>query len=113
MNARAIPRAAVRSYLRVLRVPFDAAITLLPGDGSGAKTAARARVDRADASARSILGLVLNDADLRDDAARRHEAVRARQQAAQLRDEAKRKSEQADSRLEDRQEEASKTRQRA
>lgn len=113
MNTRAIPRAAVNSYLRAVRLPFDAAINLLPGDRTGIKPAAAAAVDRVDARTRSVLGFVLNDAELREEAQRRREAVRGRQRAGRLREEAERKSEQADERLERRQQKATQARRRA
>jgi hypothetical protein len=113
MNTRAIPRAAVNSSLRVARLPFDAAINLLPGDGTGIKPAAAAAVDRVDAGTRSLLGLVLNDTELREDARQRREALAGRQRAGNLREEAERKSAQADEQLERRQEKAAQTRRRA
>lgn len=113
MNTRAIPRTAVNTYLRVVRLPFDAAINLLPGDRTGLKPAAATAVDRVDAGTRSLLAFALNDPDLRDEARRRREALRARQRAGRLREEAERKSQQADERLEHRQEDAAQTRRRA
>ena len=47
MNARAIPRAAVTSSIRLARLPFDVAARALPGGGSNARLA----VDRAEAAA--------------------------------------------------------------
>ena len=37
MNVRAIPRTAVEGYLRLVRVPLDGAVSLLPGNGTGAR----------------------------------------------------------------------------
>ena len=37
MNIRAIPRTAVKTSIRLARLPFDAAVQLLPGNGAGAK----------------------------------------------------------------------------
>jgi hypothetical protein len=38
MNVRAMPRTAVESYLRLIRLPVDAAIRLLSGNGAGANS---------------------------------------------------------------------------
>jgi hypothetical protein len=56
-------------------------------------------VDRADARARALAGLVLGDADLQDDAARRHAATDERVRASTLREQAEDISERADERL--------------
>ena len=53
MNMRVIPRTAVDSYLRLLRLPLDGAISLLPGNGTGAKPAAALALDRLDAALQS------------------------------------------------------------
>ena len=39
MNVRTLPRTTVEQYLRLARVPFDAAIGWLPGNGTGHYTA--------------------------------------------------------------------------
>lgn len=61
MNVRAVPRTAVESYLRLVRLPLDGAISLLPGNGVGAKPAARLSLDRADASLRAVIARILGD----------------------------------------------------
>ena len=104
MNARAIPRSAVHTYLRLVRLPLDGAISLLPGNGTGAKPAAELALDRLDATLRAVLARILSDPVLREDAEQRREAAeRARAWAAGFACEAERKAEQADARLEKRQ----------
>src|SRR5436189_6181141 len=99
MNPRSIPRTAVRGYLGLARLPLDAAIRLLPGNGSGRGSAADLALDRADASIRAIVATILGDPVLRRDAQRRRVAADERQRALRLRAEAQRKSEQANSHL--------------
>ena len=55
MNARTLPRTAVDGYLRLVRLPLDTAIGLLPGNGNGPAPAAKLAVDRADASVRAVV----------------------------------------------------------
>jgi hypothetical protein len=50
VNLRTIPTTAVRTSLRLARLPLNAAISLLPGNGGGPKGKARSAVDRADAT---------------------------------------------------------------
>ncbi len=95
-----IPRVAIGGYLKLLRLPLDGAIRLLPGDGTGAEPAARLAVDRADATLRVLIGTVFGDRVMREDGQRRHEAARERERAVQLRAEAERTSENADARME-------------
>jgi hypothetical protein len=107
MTTRDIPRAAVDSYLRLVRWPVDTAVGLLPGDDQrGARPAAELTVDRADATLRGLAGRVLADAELRQDAARRRVAADERERALHLRAEAQRTQRQADDRLSERQESA-------
>ena len=113
MNVRAIPRTAVDGYLRLVRLPLDAAIGLLPGNGTGRGTAAALALDRVDAAARAVAGAVFADSVLREDAARRHLAADERGRAFRLRAEAQRKRREAESRLAERQDQAARQRQRA
>ena len=46
MGIRAIPRTAVDGAVKLARFPLDFAISLMPGDGSGARPAAGVAVDR-------------------------------------------------------------------
>lgn len=113
MNVRAIPRAALSGYLKLVRMPLDAAIALLLGNGRGPKPAAQLVVDRADANLRSMGGAVLGDSVLREDAERRSQAVRERAQGVRLRSRAEAIADDADARLDARDEQASKQRRRA
>ncbi len=113
MNVRAIPRIAFDGYLRLVRAPVDGAIALLPGNGTGAKPAARIAVDRVDARLRSAVAMLLGDPVLRQDAVRRRAAAEEREHALRLRVEAERKGDRADARLEQRDQEASRQREQA
>jgi hypothetical protein len=85
-----IPRTVVDSYLRLIRVPIDAAINRLPGNGTGAAPHVRLVVDRADATVRAALASILRDPGLRDDAQQRRTAAEMREHAIQLRQAAER-----------------------
>lgn len=61
MKIRTIHWAAVDSYLRLVRLPFDTAIRLFPDGGTGVTPAAQAAVDGADAGIRAIFAMVLGD----------------------------------------------------
>jgi hypothetical protein len=113
VNVRVIPRTTVDGYLKLVRLPLDVAIGLLPGNGTGRGTAAGLALDRVDAAARTVAGAVLGDPVLREDAARRRLAAGERQRAFRLRTEAQRKSERAESRLAERRDQADRQRKRA
>src|SRR5436305_3590873 len=104
MNIRTIPRTAFTSYLRLVRIPIDAAIGALPGNREARKLSA----DRADATVRSVAANVFGDSDLREDAQRRRAAADERAKALKLRGEARRRGQQADSAVEQRHEQAQK-----
>lgn len=113
MNARSIPRTAVNSSLRLVRVPLEAAIGRLPGNGTGAQPTARLALDRTDATLRAFAGTVLSDPVLREDAQQRRAALKQREQAQELRGEARKKTKQADARLEKRQDQVARQRTQA
>lgn len=113
MNARSIRRAAVDSSLRLVRLPLDVAIGRLPGNGTGARPSARLAVDRTDATLRWFAGIILSDPVLREDAELRRAALRQREHAQELRGEAQQKTEQADARLEERQDQVARQRRKA
>ena len=113
MNARSIPRAAVDSSLRLVRLPLDAAISWLPGNGTGARPTARLALDRTEATLRAFAGTLLSDPVLREHAHQRRAAVKQREQAQALRDEAREKTEQADARLEQRHDQVARQRRQA
>ena len=89
MNVRRIPGTAVESSLRLVRLPLDAAVDRLPGNGTGARPTARLALDRADAAVRAFAGTILGDSVLREDAQMRRVALEARERgrhcAAKLR----------------------------
>lgn len=113
MNVHETPGIAVDRYLRLVRLPLDAAIDRLPGNGGGVRPVARLIVDRADASVRALVAAILSDSSLGEDAERRQTAVQKREHAAHLREEAERKTEQADARLEERHAQAERQRAQA
>jgi colicin import membrane protein len=113
MNVRDIPTTAVDSYLKLVRLPLDTAIRLLPGNGTGTGPAAKLALDRADATVRAMIADLLGDATLREDAERRRVAADERERAQTLHAEAERAEERADARLEERQRQANRQRREA
>ena len=95
MALKTASRLGVLASVRAARLPFDVGTRLVGGPESSFALA----VDRADARARALAGLVLGDADLQDDAARRHAATDERVRASTLREQAEDISERADERL--------------
>jgi hypothetical protein len=61
MKIRAIPRAAVDTYLKLVRLPFDAAIKRFPDGRTGVRPAAKAAVDGVDAGIRTMVAMVLGE----------------------------------------------------
>lgn len=106
MSLRAIPRGAVDGAVKLARLPLDVAVSLLPGNGDGARPAASIAVDRWEATMRQLAGYALLDDELRDDAARRHMAADERARALRLREAAERRTAEADERLATRVEQA-------
>lgn len=113
MNARRIPGTAVENSLRLVRVPFDAAIGLLPGNGTGPRPTARLALDRADAAVRAFAGTILGDSVLSEDAHIRRAALKERERGQALRGEAQMKTEQADARLQERHDQVARQRAQA
>jgi hypothetical protein len=109
MNLRTIPRAAFKGYLRVARIPIDAAIRVLPGN----REARRLSADRADATARSVAGTMFGDAELREDAQRRRTVADERSRAKKLRAEAQRRDQQGEAVAEEHREQAQRRRREA
>jgi hypothetical protein len=95
MALKTASRLGVAASVRAARLPFDVGIRLVGGHDSSLALA----VDRADARARALAGVILGDADLQDDAARRHAATDERVRALRLREQAEDVSERADERL--------------
>ena len=110
MNARRIPGTAVENSLRLVRVPLDAAVGWLPGNGTGAQPTARLALDRADAAVRAFAGTVLGDSVLSEDAQMRRAALKERERGQALRGEAEMKTDQADARLQERQDQVARQR---
>jgi hypothetical protein len=102
MNARRIPGTAVENSLRLVRMPLDAAVGWLPGNGTGAQPTARLALDRADAAVRAFAGTILGDSVLSEDAQMRRAALKEREQGQAMRGKAETKTGQADARLEQR-----------
>ena len=113
MNVRVMPRAALNGYLKLVRVPFDTAIGLLPGNNEGVKPSAQLAVDRADATVRSVAGTLMGDRVLRDDGERRRQATREREAGLRLRRRAEQTADHADARLHEREDQAEEERRRA
>ena len=113
MNARNIPRTAVENSLRLVRMPLDAAIGWLPGNGTGARPTARLALDRTDATLRAVAGTLLSDSVLREDARQRRAALKQREHAQELRGEANKKTDQADARLQERHDQVARARTQA
>ena len=101
MSLQTIPRTAVDSYLKLLRLPADAvARALRPRNGrDGETTGVELAVNRAEATLRDVAGSVLRDPQLRDDARHRRAAADERERALTLRGAAERRGEQADAEL--------------
>ena len=113
MSPRAIPRTFLGGYLKLIRLPLDTAVRLLPGNGAGPRATAEVALDRIDALTRSIAGTLLVDPVLREDAQRRGAAASERQRAARLRSQAQTTTEEADERVEKRERQASRRRKQA
>jgi hypothetical protein len=112
MNVRAVPRTALKGYLKLVRTPLETAIGLLPRNDSGAKPAQLA-VDRADATVRTVAGTLLGDPVLREDGERRRLAAKERERGLRLRHQADETAEQAETRLRQSEDRAERQRRRA
>ncbi len=77
-----ISRTAVDGYLKVVRTPADAVLSRAKSERS---KALGLKVDRADATARSVAGTALRDVTLKDDARKRRAAADERERALRLR----------------------------
>src|SRR4051812_11334453 len=80
-------RNAVDGYLKLVRLPIDAAVRFGLGNSE--------TVDRADAGIRALAGRIIGDQELIRDAERRRAAVDERERAALLRVEAEQRRQQA------------------
>ena len=95
MVLRTASRLGVAASVRAARLPFDVGIRLV-GDRESSLALA---LERADARARALAGVILGDPDLQDDAARRHAATDERVTALRLRKQAEDVAERADEQL--------------
>ena len=95
MALRTASRLGVTASVRAARLPFDIGTHLVGGPESSFALA----VDRADARARALAGLLRGDEDLQDDAARRHAATDERVKALKLREQAEDVAERAEEEL--------------
>jgi colicin import membrane protein len=113
MNLLTIPRLALDTYLKAVKWPLDRAARIAGGNGNGAANGAEIALDRADATVRGAAGVVLNDAELQQDAQLRHAAASERARALELRSKAEQISETSDEELEQRKRQAEKRKQQA
>jgi hypothetical protein len=113
MNPAGITSSAIDGSLKLIRRPLDLAVGQLPGSRRGPGAAARITVDRLDATVRGVLAAGLRDDRLKVDARRRSTAADERERALRLRREGAVHEAQAETRLEDRHEQASERRERA
>jgi hypothetical protein len=113
MNVRKISRSAIGAYLKLLRLPLDAAVGLRASDGHDGPSRATITLDRLEAALRGIAGRTLGDEELLRDAERRRLAAGERERAVRLRANAQRRTELADERLSGSEESAERQRRRA
>jgi hypothetical protein len=98
MEVPELRRVAIDRWIRVARLPFDAAVRLLPGE-PGPRSTARLAIDGTEATLRRAVGALLKDDAMCADAERRRVAVGERRRALDLRDAADRKRRVADTEL--------------
>src|SRR3954469_17247271 len=108
-----VTNKAIDGYLKLVRIPLDTAVGLLPGNGDGRGPAAGLALDRADATVRAIAATVPGSTALRRDAERRRTAADEREKALRLRAEARNRTQQADAELATREERAERQREQA
>ena len=113
MSARAISRSAVGGYIKMLRLPFDAAVGLRTRNGRKDLSGAAITLDRFEARLRSIAGHTLRDDELVQDAERRRLAADERERAGDMRAEAQRRSDHGEERLSEREKKADQQRRHA
>ncbi len=95
MSMRTISRSAVGGYIKLLRLPLDAAVGLRTRNGRHGVAGATIKLDRMEAGLRRMAGKTLGDEELVRDAERRRLAADERERAAGLRAEARGRSEMA------------------
>src|SRR5687767_2262219 len=97
---RALSRAAVGGYIKAVRLPLDAALSVRRRNGSPGTSRAEIALDRMEAAARAAAGRVLADEQLREDAALRRIAADERARALRLHETATERAADADQRFE-------------
>jgi hypothetical protein len=112
MTARTLPRTAVGGYIKLARLPFDAAIGALPGSRTGRGARASVALDRVEARLRGVAGALLLDSELRADARRRQLAADERGHALRLRNEAEQRRQNGAQQAEERKTQAARSRDR-
>lgn len=86
MDLRVIPRTVIDGSIRLTRLPFDVAASLVEGrDPVGP---AHIAIDRTDASARELIGRLTGDRHLLEQAIRKRAAANKRGEALRLRNQA-------------------------
>ena len=111
MTLLTIPGKAVDGALRLIRLPADLVLSIVPE--SRAATSAGLMIDRADAAVRRQAGRVLSDSEMREDASQRRVAADERRRAFRLRTEADARLETAEAATEQRRDEAKARRKKA
>jgi hypothetical protein len=96
---RDLSRTAVDRSLRLLRLPADTVVGLLPNGDRGPRAAATLAIDRTDAAIRHTIGGLLRDTELRADALVRRAAADQRQRALKLQVDAEQTRKEADAKL--------------
>jgi len=111
MTLQTIPSKAVDGALRLIRLPADLVLSIVPE--SRAVTSAGLMIDRADAAVRRQAGRVLSDSEMRENANQRRVAADERRRAFRLRTEADARLETAEAATEQRRDEAKARRKKA
>jgi hypothetical protein len=111
MMLRDFSRTAIGNSLRLIRLPIDGLLVI--GGDRRPVTAVKLALDRADARTRELVGFVLGDQELQEDAEIRREAADERERALNLRAEAELRSQRADQQAVERKRAAERRRQQA
>jgi Protein of unknown function (DUF2934) len=61
VKLRAIQRDVIDTYLKLVRLPFDTVISMVPDGGKGVMRPAKAAVDAADAGTRAVVAMILGE----------------------------------------------------
>lgn len=107
MGLTDLPRTAVRTYIKAVRLPVDAGLKAL---GRGRGSAPAVAVDRVDSTAREVAGSALGDPALKAEGRTKRVAADERERATELRTAAAERESQATERAERRRAQAKKAR---